>query len=174
MGQNKNNRVEEQPRKKQRLQNTAEYLERSRGEVVAKKSVARQAKAATATNQRRTDRKDVPTQKTHTSAEKSREYFHMPFFESRHEKIDDGRDLRVVAFEDFEEFFETPDKEPYSWLWYLDLRRQMKHFEYINLEKLKKNKERLKKIHLLNGSLSVSCKGIRLLGRLRMEKSFVY
>ena len=126
LGQEKSNRVKEQPRKKQRLQNTAEYLERNRGEAVAKKSVARPAKAATATNQRRTDRKDASTQNTHASAEKSKEYFHMPFFESRHKKIDDGRDLRGRVREDFEEFSKLRIKNRTPGCGILDLRRQMK------------------------------------------------
>ena len=69
-----------------------------------------------------------------SSSERSKEYFHMPFFESN--KKDNGLDRSGRVREDYEEFSKLRIKNRASGCGILDLRRHMKNFEYVDLQRV--------------------------------------
>eukprot|EP00943_MAST-04B_sp_MAST-4B-sp1_P007874 g7874.t1 len=136
--------VEQQPpQKKQRLKDTLKFLEKNRNVNIHKDNVA--SSSSTTTHSMHNKEKNQKRSQTSkgTASDRSKEYFHMPFFESG--KKDIGLDRAGRVREDYEEFSKLRIKHRAAGCGILDLRRHMKHFEYVDLQKLQDNKNRLVK-----------------------------
>ena len=151
--------MQEPPKKKQRLKDTLTFLEKNRNVQIHKHnshsstSKLKTTTTTTTTNSNQYQMKSNTNNNNNnkmlqnkpkiqkSSSERSKEYFHMPFFESN--KKDNGLDRSGRVREDYEEFSKLRIKNRASGCGILDLRRHMKNFEYVDLQRLREQKDRL-------------------------------